>query len=95
MVDIFKIAKQLRKDNQDVVGDKCVKDDSGNLSFDNEAKKVAWKQHYERLLNEEFSWNPEDLTADPVVGPPIHIDVEMVLKLSPRRKLAKLLVPRE
>ena len=54
MDDIFKIAKQLRKDNQDVVGDKCVKDDSGNLSFDNEAKKVAWKQHYERLLNEEF-----------------------------------------
>ena len=43
-----------------MVGDKCVKDDSGNLSFDNEAKKVAWKQHYERLLNEEFSWNPED-----------------------------------
>ena len=27
MDDIFKIAKQLRKDNQDVVGDKCVKDD--------------------------------------------------------------------
>ena len=42
MDDIFKIAKQLRKDNQDVVDDKCVKDDSGNLSFDNEAKKVAW-----------------------------------------------------
>ena len=45
MDDIFKIAKQLRKGNQDVVGDKCVKDDSGNLSLDNEAKKVAWKQH--------------------------------------------------
>ena len=58
----------------------CVKDDAGNLSFDNEAKKVAWKQHYERILNEEFSWNPEDLTADPVIGPPIHIDVEMVVK---------------
>ena len=74
MDDIFKMAKQLRKGNQDVVGDKCVKDVSGNLSFDNETKIVAWKQHYERLLNEEFSWNPEDLTADPVVGPPIHID---------------------
>ena len=89
MDDIFKIAKQLRKDNQDVVGDKCVKDDSGNLSFDNEAKKVAWKQHYERLLNEEFSWNPEDLTADPVVGPPIHIDVEMVVKAITKMKTGK------
>ena len=90
MDDIFKIAKQLRKDNQDVVGDKCVKDDSGNLSFDNEAKKVAWKQHYERLLNEEFSWNPEDLTADPVVGPPIHIDVEMVVKATTKMKTGKV-----
>ena len=93
MDDIFKIAKQLRKDNQDVVGDKCVKDDSGNLSFDNEAKKVAWKEHYERLLNEEFSWNPEDLTADPVVGPPIHIDVEMVVKAITKMKTGKAAGP--
>ena len=93
MDDIFKIAKQLRKDNQDVVGDKCVKDDLGNLSFDNEAKKVAWKQHYERLLNEEFSWNPEDLTADPVVGPPIHIDVEMVVKAITKMKTGKAAGP--
>ena len=93
MDDIFKIAKQLRKDNQDVVGDKRVKDDSGNLSFDNEAKKVASKQHYERLLNEEFSWNPEDLTADPVVGPPIRIDVEMVVKAITKMKTGKAAGP--
>ena len=93
MDDIFKIAKQLRKDNQDVVGDKCVKDDLGNLSFDNEAKKVAWKQHYERLLNEEFSWNPEDLTANPVVGPPIHIDVETVVKAITKMKTGKAAGP--
>ena len=93
MDNIFKIAKQLRKDIQDVVGDKCVKDDSGKLSFDNEAKKVAWKQHYERLLNEEFSWNPEDLTADPVVGPPIHIDVEMVVKAITKMKTGKAAGP--
>ena len=48
----------------------CQRCTHGNLSFNNEAKNVAWKQHYERLLNEEFSWNPEDLTVDPVVGPP-------------------------
>ena len=51
MNGIFKISKQLRSDNQDVVGDRCVKDDSDNLSIDNKAKKVAWKQHLERLLN--------------------------------------------
>ena len=72
---------------------KTAEDDSGNLSFDNEAKKVAWKQHYERLLNEEFSWNPEDLTADPVVGPPIHIDVEMVVKAITKMKTGKAAGP--
>ena len=66
---------------------------SGNLSLNNEAKKVAWKQHYERLLNEEFSWNPEDLTADPVVGPPIHIDVEMVVKAITEMKTGKAAGP--
>ena len=76
-----------------MVGDKCVKDDSGNLFFDNEAKKVAWKQHYERLLNEEFSCNPEDLTADPVVGPPIHLDVEMVVKAITKMKTGKAAGP--
>ena len=64
-----------------------------NLSFDKEAKKVAWKQHYEWLLNEEFSWNPEDLTADPVVGPTIHIDVEMVVKAITKMKTGKAAGP--
>ena len=62
-------------------------------SLDNEAKKVAWKQHYERLLNEEFSWDPEDLTADPVVGPSIHIDVEMVVKAIAKMKTGKAAGP--
>ena len=92
MDDIFKIAKQLRKDNQDVVGDNVSKM-TQVTSLDNEAKKVAWKQHYERLLNEEFSWNPEDLTADPVVGPPIHIDVEMVVKAITKMKTGKAAGP--
>ena len=83
MDDIFKIAKQLRKDNQDVT----------NVSKMTQGKKVAWKQHYERLLNEEFSWNPEDLTADPVVGLPIHIDVEMVVKAITKMKTGKAAGP--
>ena len=60
----------MRWDNQDVMGEKPVKDDSGALSLDQEAKEKAWKQHYERLLNVEFPWNPEDLSEElPVEGP--------------------------
>ena len=35
MNNLFKISKQLRSGNQEVVSDKYVKNDSGNLSIDN------------------------------------------------------------
>ena len=59
--DVYRLAKQMRHDNQDVMGEKPVKNDAGQLSLDEEAKKEAWREHYERLLNVEFPWNPEDL----------------------------------
>ena len=43
------------------MGEKPVKNDAGQLSLDEESKKEAWKEHYERILNVEFPWNPEDL----------------------------------
>ena len=36
------------------MGEKPVKNDAGQLSLDEEAKKEAWREHYERLLNVEF-----------------------------------------
>ena len=52
--DVYPLAKQMCSDNQDVMGDKPVKNDAGQLSLDEEAKKEAWREHYERLLNVEF-----------------------------------------
>ena len=52
--DIYKLAKQMCRENQGVVGEKPVKNDDGALSLDEDAKKVAWKQHYQRLLNINF-----------------------------------------
>ena len=45
----------------------------------------------ELLLNEEFSWNSEDLTADSVVavGPPILVTIEMVEKTTMKMKNGK------
>ena len=67
--------------NQDVMGEKPVKNDAGKLSLDEESKKEAWKEHYERLLNVEFPWNPEDLSEEsPVEGPSEPITLEMITK---------------
>ena len=60
---------------------KCIWDDNDVLAFNEEDKKKAWKQHYERLLNVEFPWQEEDLsTADPILGPPLLTTKEMVVK---------------
>ena len=49
LADFSDIAKQMMRENQDVMGEKCVKNDEGELALTPEAKKAAWKQHYEGL----------------------------------------------
>ena len=39
--DIFRLANQMRKENVDVVGDKPVKSDTGEMSMSEEAKQNA------------------------------------------------------
>ena len=57
----------MRRDNQDVMGEKPVKNDADQLSLDEESKKEAW--------------NPEDLSEEsPVEGPSEPITLEMITK---------------
>ena len=65
----------MKAANCDVVGDKCIKNDKGELVFTDAEKHLAWKEHYERLLNEEFLWDQESLVLqDSVFGPQPQID---------------------
>ena len=69
--NIFKMAKQIRKDNKDIIGNTCIKDKNDNLCFTNAAKRQAWKDYYQNLLNTEFPWSEDDLPPiDAVLGPP-------------------------
>ena len=71
----------MHRDNQDVMGEKPIKNNAGQLSLDEESKKEAWKEHYERLLKVEIPWNPEDLSEEsPVEGPSEPITLEMITK---------------
>ena len=89
-VTVFRIAKQMRKENKDIVGEKCIRNDSGKLAYSDDEKKIAWKQHYERLLNVEFLWSEEDISvADPVLGPPPLVTPEMVEKAIRKMKKGK------
>ena len=47
-------------------------------------------EHYQRLLNAEFDWDPNHLSDEsPVEGPPIPITIDMVKKAISQMKAGK------
>ena len=58
-----------------------VKNDAGKMSMSEEATQNAWAEHYERLLNVEFDWDPDNLSKEPPIeGLSIPIAIDMVDK---------------
>ena len=79
--EVYRLANQFRRENPDVVGDELVKNDAGEMSMSEDAKQKAWLEHYQRLLNVEFDWDPDHPSYQPPVeGPPIPITIDMVKK---------------
>ena len=62
--EFYRLANQFRKENADVVGDKPVKNDAGEMSMSDDSKQKAWLEHYRRLLNAEFDWDPNHLSDE-------------------------------
>ena len=55
-----------------------------------DSKQKAWLEHYQRLLNAEFDWDPSHLSDEsPVEGPPIPITIDMVKKAISQMKAGK------
>ena len=78
------------EENTDVVGGKPVKNDAGEMSMSEDSKQKAWLEHYQRLLNVEFDWDPDHLSYQPPVeGPPIPITIDMVKKAISQMKAGK------
>ena len=56
----------------------------------------AWLEHYQRLLNAEFDWDPNHLSDEsPVEGPPIPITIDMVKKAISQMEAGKAPGPSE
>ena len=43
--NVCRVAKQMAKSRQDVVGINCVKDADGKVLVENDQVKVKWKKH--------------------------------------------------
>ena len=88
--EVYRLANQFRRKNAYVVGDKPVKNDAGETSMSKDSKQKAWLEHYQRLLNVEFDWDPDHLSYQPPVeGPPIPITTDMVKKAISQMKVGK------
>ena len=77
--EVFRIAKSLVKDNRDIIGEQCIRNDDGILAVSEEAKKVAWKSYYENLLNTENDWDRNNLSeVEAVASAAVFIEKDMV-----------------
>ena len=53
----------------------------GVMSTTDDAKQMAWREHYERLLNVEFDWDADHLSDEPLLeGPPIPFSLDHMVK---------------
>jgi hypothetical protein len=86
--NVFRIAKQMAKERQDVVGGNCLKNGEGKLVIDSDGIKDAWKKYMERLLNEENNWD-KDTTCDKTEGPMCRITQEEVRNAIRKMKKGK------
>jgi len=55
--NVYRVAKQMAKSRQDVVGVNCVKDAYGKVLVENDQVKEEWRKYMEKLLNEENTWD--------------------------------------
>ena len=92
--EIFHIAKQMDKTNEDVVGEKCVKNDAGELSLSDEQKMKSWVEYYNSLLNVEFEWPSDTLdNVAPTSGPPPPVAMALINEVIKKMKFCKAAGP--
>ena len=62
--NVFNMVKKMVRRNRDVVGGGCMKNCDGKIVVEEEEIKEVWRSYYEKLLNEEFEWDHQDIVED-------------------------------
>ena len=50
---VFKLLKSMKKDGKDVEGRRCMRGCDGRLDFSEKDRGKVWKEHMEKIKNEE------------------------------------------
>ena len=91
---VFKLVKSMKKDGKDVEGGICMRGSHGRLNFSEKDRGRVWKEHMERIMNEENEWD-QNVQADLVEGPVERVSREEVAKALGKIKAGKAAGPPE
>ena len=86
--ELFRIAKQRAGEKSDVVGVRCLKDESGAVKVSVGDRKKIWKELMEKLINVENEWS-DSIDASKIEGAVRRIKVEEVRCAMNRMKIGK------
>ena len=56
--ELYKLARQRNRARKDVQHVRVIKDENGNVMVNSEAVLKRWKEHFEKLINEENNRDP-------------------------------------
>jgi len=65
---IFRLKKILRQKGNDEEGGSCIRGKDGRLGCNEIVKKKIWRDHFEKIMNEENDWD-QTTEVDVVEGP--------------------------
>ena len=65
---VFKLVKSTKKDGKDVEGGRCMRGSDGRLNFSKKDRGKVWKEHMQRIMNEENEWD-QNVKTELVEGP--------------------------
>ena len=54
---VFRRMRMMKKEANNLAGNNCIKDENGNIVFDEDGRKRVWKEHMEAIVNEENPWD--------------------------------------
>ncbi|MBJ3377342.1 hypothetical protein JGC18_24880, partial [Salmonella enterica subsp. enterica serovar Typhimurium] len=90
--NLFRIAGQMARERQDVVGVNCLRDPTANVVIGNNKIKDTWKSYMEKLLNVENAWD-KDVSSGKAEGSSCRITDAEVEKAIGRMKKGKAAGP--
>ena len=89
----FYLLRRIKKEGKGVEGGRCLRGGDGRLGFIEEDKAKIWKEHMEKIMNEENEWDrmvKTDLVEGPVEKVVRNEIVEAIQRMKSEKQLEHL-----